>query len=77
MAVKDPPGLWEQNDVEIFPDPHTHLEEFLVYCGHTIEQMTAYLYLVTRELAEGGDIRPLAQHKPYIYSESAGGFQCG
>ena len=71
LKARDPEGLWEQREGETFPDPRTHQEEFMVYCGHSIEQMTAYLYLVTRGLAEGGDIRPLAQHKPYVYSESA------
>ena len=68
-TAAEPPVVWSQMPGVEFPDPDADLDAFLRYCGHSVKQLTAYLYLMTRGLAEGGDVRPLAQHEPYVYSE--------
>ena len=67
MAYRDPPGLWEGAGTE-FPDPLSDWASFLAYCGWSERELTASLYLVTREMtANGSTLPPLSSHLPFIY----------
>ena len=66
---EDPPYLWKSTPEDTFPDPRVDLEGFMAYCGKGIDQVTAALWLVTREMVEAGvEIKPLATHKPFLFS---------
>ena len=69
LKIYDPPGLWDSTPTDRFPDPTTQLDAFLHYCNHSREHLTAFLYLITPEMVEGGDVRPLITHGPFVYSK--------
>ena len=66
LKIYDPPGLWDSTPTDRFPDPTTQLDAFLHYCNHSREHLTAFLYLITPEMVEGGDVRPLITHGPFV-----------
>ena len=71
MTNRDPPGLWISTPQDQFPDPKYDLDGFLNYCGESFGRLTAYVWLVTREMIEGGtEIKPIAIHEPFLFSES-------
>ena len=70
MKNYDPPDLWISTPSDQFPDPKLDVDGFMRYCGESYNQLTAYLWLVTREMIESGvEIKPIAKHEPFIFSE--------
>ena len=67
MAFRDPAHLWDGSD---YPDPQLDMAGFLSYCGESMEDYTASLYVLNRELVERGKVVPLASHGPILYSRS-------
>lgn len=71
MSNRDPPGLWESTPDDPFPDPEIDVDGFMVYCGESYGRLSAFLWLVTREMIERGvEIKPLAVHEPFLFSMS-------
>ena len=65
----DPPNLWVSTPEDQFPDPKFDVDGFIVYCGETYGRLTAYLWLITREMIErGAEIQPIAVHEPFLFS---------
>ena len=63
----DPSDLWVSTPEDQFPDPTLDPEGFMVYCGESFPRLTAYLWLVTREMIEKGEeLKPIAVHEPFI-----------
>ena len=66
----DPQGLWISTPEDQFPDPKFDLDGFMIYCGESFGRLTAYLWLVTREMIESGaEIQPIATHEPFFFSK--------
>ena len=68
LKNKDPPDLWAPGS---YPDPSSDLEGFLLDCGHSMDELSAYVYFLTRDVIESGEVRPVEGYKPYVYRESA------
>ena len=69
-AHEDPARLWDSTPQDPFPNPHTDFDGFLAYCGESMAGLTTSLWLVTREMVERGmEIKPLAIHKPFLFSK--------
>ena len=67
MSSRDLPDLWVSTPEDQFPDPTLDPEGFMVYCGESFPRLTAYLWLVTREMVEKGEeLKPIAVHEPFI-----------
>ncbi len=59
--------LWVSTPEDQFPDPSVDPDGFMVYCGESLPRLTAYLWLVTREMIEKREkLKPIAMHKPFI-----------
>ena len=70
MKNYDPQDLWISTPDDQFPDPKLDVDGFIRYCGDSYGRLTAYLWLVTREMIESGvEIKPIAMHEPYIFSK--------
>ena len=70
MSNHDPPDLWISTPNDQFPDPKVDVEGFMVYCGESFHRLTAYLWLVTREMIEKGvELKPIAVHEPFLFSK--------
>ena len=68
MSSHDPPDLWLSTPDDQFPDPNLDLEGFMTYCGESFPRLTAYLWLVTREMVEKGEeLKPIAMHEPFVH----------
>ena len=71
LTNHDPAGLWISTPQDQFPDPNFDLDGFMKYCGASFSSLTTYVWLVTREMIEGGAvIKPIAIHEPFLFSES-------
>jgi hypothetical protein len=69
MFILDPfdHDLWVSTPEDQFPDPSLDPDGFMVYCGESHPRLTAYLWLVTREMIEKGEeLKPIATHEPFI-----------
>ena len=68
---RDPPDLRISTPDDQFPDPKLDVDGFMRYCGESYSRLTAYLWLVTREMIESGvEIKPIGMHEPFILSKS-------
>ena len=70
MDHTDPPDLWISTDDDPVPDPRD-LDAMLEYCDMNKSELTASVYMVTREMVESGmEVLPLASYEPYIARKS-------
>ena len=65
----EPDDLWSSTPEDQFPDPDDDLEGFLHYCNHTMEELSASVYLLTREMIEEGEVKPMVMERPFVFSE--------
>ena len=44
---------------------------FVEYCGHSLQEVSVHVYLVTREMVESGEeLKPIAVELPFVFSKS-------
>ena len=68
--MMSPTNLWISTPEDQFPDPRLDPEGFMVYCGESFPRLTAYLWLVTREMVEKGEeLKPIAVHEPFVFGK--------
>ncbi len=62
--------LWISTPEDSFPNPDDDLDSFLHYCDHTLEELSVHVYLLTREIIEEGEVKPIMTEKPFVFSKS-------
>ena len=64
-------GLWEPtNKTDTFPDPWTDTRSFVQdYCEIPYDSMTNAVYFLTPNMIKAGNIKPVFENKPFVYSE--------